>query len=385
MKNTVSFIVVAICCCFITVASAGWLGSGGESKPTMDPLLLNAIREAVRDGVREGVRETLLLVDGAQWPSFGSPTPSCVQVCSNITATSIGTSNVNVVNQPTVDLDATDSGYLDDIQSNTFASSQDLNEVKTGSQKFFICAYNPGSPGTCANTANGHIPVDVDNFPATQNVNGTVSVAGEVAVNLNANNQTVPVSGTVAVSNLPAQQHVIIDPDIFGYIVTAEYLSDSYPNGITVSNVAASGTFATTLVYPNKYIFQVTGPIVHCGTTTVNGVCGAVLNTTTYFHLKYVLIAYCNGTAPPATFSGPSDQNYFIINFSSLGPTTATGAAGILQFTVISGTAIQGSSTFQPPNGATCHLQANMVDSGNGGAGYPWVWLDAAITLLVKT
>ena len=245
---------------------------------------------------------------------------------------------MNVVNQPTVNLDATDSGYLDDIQSNTFASSQDLNEVKTGSQKFFTCPYNPGSPGTCANSANGHFPVDVENFPATQNVMGTVSIAGEVTVNLNANNQTIPVtvagpnplpvSGTVAVSNLPAQQHVIVDSNNLGYFVDFEY-SHPTANPITFSSTPASISFSYVMTSPMSYIVVGAGSLnIRCSSSP----CGVATNFTTSYNVISSIYAYCNGTAPPSTlFSAGDNVNYFLI-----GVTQQVGVTGVGTFITLS-------------------------------------------------
>ena len=71
---------------------------------------------------------------------------------------------------------------------------------------------------TAVQSSGSNLHVDVDNFPATQPVSGTVSVSGNVTVvqptgaslHVDVDNfpATQPVSGTVAISNFPATQPV---------------------------------------------------------------------------------------------------------------------------------------------------------------------------------
>lgn len=136
-----------------------------------------------------------------------------------------------------------------------------------------VIMYDPAPTGS-GPTSN----VAVTNWPASQNVNGTVNVGNEVEVKNDAGNPltvtgtvnvgnfpaTQPVSGTVAVSNFPATQTVngtvTANQGTSPWVTSVSNFPSSYEISNDVGNpVPVSGTVAAT---------QGTTPWVVTGTTT---------------------------------------------------------------------------------------------------------------------
>jgi len=112
-----------------------------------------------------------------------------------------------------------------------------------------VICYNdaPGaSPGPAANVA-------VTNWPASQNINGAVSINGEVEVKNDTGNP-LGISGTVAVSNFPATQ------PISGAVSVS-----NFPTTQTVSGTVNVGNFPASVEVSN----DVGNPVPVSGTVTV--------------------------------------------------------------------------------------------------------------------
>ena len=94
----------------------------------------------------------------------------------------------------------------------------------------------PGSgPGPSTNVA-------VTNWPTSQNVNGTVSISGEVEVK-NDTGSPLPVSGTVSVSNFPATQTVDGSVTVSGTVDVGNFPATQPVSGsVSVSNFPATQT-----------------------------------------------------------------------------------------------------------------------------------------------
>lgn len=115
--------------------------------------------------------------------------------------------------------------------------------------KIRVILYDPAPTGS-GPTSN----VAVTNWPASQNINGAVSINGEVEVKNDSGNP-LPVSGTVAVSNFPATQTVDGSVTVSGTVDVG-----NYPATQTVNGTVDVGNFPAT--YPVTGTFwQTTQPV----------------------------------------------------------------------------------------------------------------------------
>jgi hypothetical protein len=128
-----------------------------------------------------------------------------------------------------------------------------------------VLAYNdaPGTaPGPAANVA-------VTNWPASQNINGTVSVNGEVEVKNDAGNP-LAVSGTISVGNFPATQPVSGSVSVSNFPATQPVSGSvsvsNFPATQAVSGTVNVGNFPASVEVSN----DVGNPLPVSGTVTVN-------------------------------------------------------------------------------------------------------------------
>ena len=123
-----------------------------------------------------------------------------------------------------------------------------------------VLAYNdaPGtSPGPAANVA-------VTNFPASQNINGAVTVNGEVEVKNDAGSP-LTVSGTVSVGNFPATQPVS------GTVSVSNFPATQAVSGTVTANQGTSPWVTSVNNFPaTQSVTQGTSPWVVSGTVNSN-------------------------------------------------------------------------------------------------------------------
>lgn len=138
-----------------------------------------------------------------------------------------------------------------------------------------VICYNdaPGvSPGPAANVA-------VTNWPASQNINGAVTVNGEVEVKNDAGNP-LAVSGTISVGNFPATQPVSGSVSVSNFpstqAVTGTFFQATQPvsGSVSVSNFPATQTVSGTVNVGNfpasvEVSNDVGNPVPVSGTVTV--------------------------------------------------------------------------------------------------------------------
>ncbi len=123
-----------------------------------------------------------------------------------------------------------------------------------------VLAYDD-APGTLPGPATN---VAVTNWPASQNINGSVSVTGEVEVKNDAGNP-LPVSGTVAVSNFPATQPISGSVSVSNFPATQPVSGTLTVNQGTSPWVTSVSNFPTT-----QSVTQGTSPWVVSGTVNVS-------------------------------------------------------------------------------------------------------------------
>ena len=134
------------------------------------------------------------------------------------------------------------------------------------SDKIRVILYDPAPTGS-GPTSN----VAVTNWPASQNVNGAVTVNGEVEVKNDSGNP-LPVSGTVAVSNFPATQPVSGTVSVGNFPATQEVTGTFWQatqpvsGSVSVSNFPATQPVSGSVSVSN---FPATQPV--SGSVTVSG------------------------------------------------------------------------------------------------------------------
>lgn len=144
----------------------------------------------------------------------------------------------------------TDNG----VQTTVLIYTAATDNTSQASDKIRILIYDPTPTGSGPSSN-----VTVTNWPASQNVNGVVSISGEVEIQNDAGNP-LEVSGTVDVGNFPATQTVDGTVDI-GNFPAVQPVSGS----VSVSNFPATQTVDGTVTAN-----QGTDPWVVSGTVTAN-------------------------------------------------------------------------------------------------------------------